>query len=272
MQGVVVALPVTPGQGVREGAALVVLESMKLEHAVPAPQDGVLLSLAVGVGDQVRRDDLLATLGSRTAAAGWAAGVDGSCEASSGRAELRRRRVLLRDEARPEATRRRHDAGRRTVREDLTDLLDPGTWVEWGALAVAAQRARRSAEELEQRTPADGLVTGLGTVNADLVGEDRAHCAVLAYDYAVLAGTQGVVGHLKTDRFLEVVERLRVPVVLFAEGGGGRPGDTDHPVVTGLQTRASRSGPACPAWCRGSVSCRGAASPGMPRCSAVPTS
>lgn len=141
--------------------------------------------------------------------------------------ELARRRALLADDARPEAVARRHAAGRRTARENLADLVDDGTWVEYGGYAIAGQRARRDPEELQRTTPADGLVAGLGEV-------DGMPTAVLSYDYMVLAGTQGLTGHRKADRVFEVVERLRTPVVFFTEGGGGRPGDTDYPVVGGL--------------------------------------
>lgn len=149
-------------------------------------------------------------------------------------AEVLRRRGLLEDAARADAVARRHATGRRTVREDLADLVDAGSWSEYGGLAIAAQRARRSVPDLVVSTPADGLLAGLARVNGELVGPERARAAVLAYDYTVLAGTQGLTGHAKTDRLLTVVEQLRVPVVLLAEGGGGRPGDTDHAVVGGL--------------------------------------
>lgn len=152
-------------------------------------------------------------------------------------AELAERRRLVADEARPEAVKRRHDAGGRTARENLADLVDPGTFVEYGRFAVAAQRARRELRELIERTPADGLVGGTARINGELFGE-RSACAVLSYDYTVLAGTQGALGHRKKDRLFELIERLRLPTVLFAEGGGGRPGDTDYPVVSALDTRA----------------------------------
>jgi acetyl-CoA carboxylase carboxyltransferase component len=145
--------------------------------------------------------------------------------------ELRERRAATEDAARPDAIARRHEAGGRTARENVADLVDPGSFVEYGRLAVAGQRARRSLEELIERTPADGLVAGIGRV-------DGAPCAVLSYDYTVLAGTQGMIGHRKKDRLFELIERMRLPAVLFAEGGGGRPGDTDHPVVSALDTRA----------------------------------
>jgi acetyl-CoA carboxylase carboxyltransferase component len=152
-------------------------------------------------------------------------------------AEVLRRRALTEDAARPEAVRRRHEAGGRTARENIEDLVDPGSFVEYGRFAIAAQRGRREVGELIARTPADGFVAGTARVNGELFGE-RAACAVLSYDYTVLAGTQGALGHRKKDRLFELIERMRLPAVLYAEGGGGRPGDTDYPVVSALDTRA----------------------------------
>jgi acetyl-CoA carboxylase carboxyltransferase component len=140
---------------------------------------------------------------------------------------LHERRALLADAARPEAMARRHATGLRSARENLADLLDAGSFTEYGAFAVAAQKSRRSLEDLQRNTPADGLVCGTGTV-------DGRPLAVLAYDYTVLAGTQGMNNHAKSDRVLELAARQRLPVVWFVEGGGGRPGDVDSPVVAGL--------------------------------------
>jgi len=165
---------------------------------------------AISEGEEPRRDDL---------------------------AELLARRALTEDAARPEAIERRHARGGRTARENLADLVDPGSFVEYGRFAIAAQRGRRELEELVARTPADGLIGGTARVNGDLFGEAAA-CAVLSYDYTVLAGTQGALGHRKKDRLFELIERMRLPTVFFAEGGGGRPGDTDYPVVSALDTRA----------------------------------
>ena len=151
--------------------------------------------------------------------------------------ELRARRALTEDAARPDAVEKRHARGGRTARENVDDLVDPGSFVEYGRYAIAAQRLRRDVQELIERTPGDGLVAGTARVNGDLFGE-RAACAVLSYDYTVLAGTQGALGHLKKDRLFELIERMRLPTVFFAEGGGGRPGDTDVPVVSSLHVRA----------------------------------
>ena len=146
-------------------------------------------------------------------------------------AELRRRRALTEDAARPEAVARRHAAGGRTARENIADLVDPGSFVEYGRFAVAAQRHRRDIDDLRANTPADGLIAGTARVGG-------AACAVLSYDYTVLAGTQGALGHFKKDRLFELIERMRLPTVFFAEGGGGRPGDTDYPTVSSLDVRA----------------------------------
>jgi acetyl-CoA carboxylase carboxyltransferase component len=139
------------------------------------------------------------------------------------------------DERRPEAVARRRKTNQRTVRENIKDLCD-GHFIEYGALAVAAQRQRRTMEDLTSRTPADGVVAGIGSVNGSLFGEDKARCMIIAYDYTVLAGTQGFFGHKKKDRMLRLAHEQRLPVVLFAEGGGGRPGDVDADgvVVAGL--------------------------------------
>jgi acetyl-CoA carboxylase carboxyltransferase component len=153
-------------------------------------------------------------------------------------AEAVERHAATRDEARPEAVEKRHARGGRTARENVADLIDDGSLVEYGALAIAAQRMRRSQEELIARTPADGLIAGTARVNSEIHGAERAACAVLSYDYTVLAGTQGALGHKKKDRLFELIERTRLPTVLFAEGGGGRPGDTDFAVVSALDTRA----------------------------------
>jgi acetyl-CoA carboxylase carboxyltransferase component len=145
--------------------------------------------------------------------------------------ELLARRALTRDDARPDAVQKRHAGGGRTARENLDDLVDQGSFVEYGRFAIAAQRQRRELQDLIERTPADGLIAGTARVSGE-------PCAVLSYDYTVLAGTQGYLGHRKKDRLFELIERMRLPTIFFAEGGGGRPGDTDYPVVSALDTRA----------------------------------
>src|SRR5690606_7236085 len=138
------------------------------------------------------------------------------------------------DARRPEALAKRRKTGQRTARENLADLLDEGSFIEYGAMALAAQRGRRKLAELMELSPADGLIAGIGTVGAAQFGEQAARCMALSYDYTVFAGTQGVMNHKKTDRMLALAEQWRLPVVLFAEGGGGRPGDTDFVGVAGL--------------------------------------
>ncbi|MHB8241361.1 MAG: carboxyl transferase domain-containing protein [Solirubrobacteraceae bacterium] len=232
--GVVVALPYASEEPVPAGAALVVLEAMKMEHEVLADSEGVVAELSVALGDAVEEGQLLLLL--RPGATGSTIAGDAQLQpAGEGeRADLRavrERHEIGLDAAREEAVAKRHAQGRRTARENLAELLDPGTFVEYGPLLFAAQEQRRSREELIARTPADGLVGGLGEVNGR-------PCVAMSYDYTVLAGTQGMRNHLKKDRLFELAERRRLPVVLLAEGGGGRPGDVDMPIVAGLDCRA----------------------------------
>ena len=239
LQGTVVSVPVAVGDVIAAGTTLAVLESMKMEHVVVAEAGGTVREVTSSTGDTVEKGDRLVVI-----EPGVVAGSTAPPEAAAAvgirpeLAEVFTRREALRDESRPEAMARRHGTGHRSARENLADLCDPGSFVEYGGLVVAAQRRRRSLDELIERTPADGLVGGIARVNGDRLGPDRARCAVLSYDYTVLAGTQGHMNHRKKDRLFDVIERLRLPVVLFAEGGGGRPGDTDGATVSGLETQA----------------------------------
>ncbi len=229
LQGTVVALQAAVGDTVRRGQALMVLEAMKMEHVVEAHASGVVRQILVTPGDTVFEGHPLAFL---EETGGVAAG--GEAEAAIDLEALRpdlvevieRHRLTL-DEARPDAVARRRRTGQRTARENLADLFDADSFSEFGAMAVAAQRRRRSLDDLRANTPADGIVVGVGEVNGDLFGEERARCVGLAYDFTVLAGTQGHFNHKKTDRVLEFAEHWKAPIVWFTEGGGGRPGDVD---------------------------------------------
>jgi acetyl-CoA carboxylase carboxyltransferase component len=231
--GVVVAIVHRDEAHVGAGTALVVLEAMKMEHEVLAEMDGIVVDVAVAVGDAVEKDQPLLSLragGDGGAGSETPEAVDTGAERADVRAVRERHEIGL-DPAREEAVARRHEGGRRTARENLADLVDDGTFVEYGPLLFAAQELRRSREELIERTPADGLVGGIGEV-------DGRQCVAMSYDYMVLAGTQGMRNHLKKDRLFEIAARRKLPVVLFAEGGGGRPGDVDMPIVAGLDCRA----------------------------------
>jgi acetyl-CoA carboxylase carboxyltransferase component len=146
------------------------------------------------------------------------------------------------DGVRRDAAASRHAKGYRTARENLLDLVDRDSFVEYGQLAVAAQRNRRDYRELQTSTAADGVITGTCTINADTVAEGMAEAAVIICDYSVLAGTQGYFHHRKLDRLCELARRSRLPVVIYTEGGGGRPGDTDVAVsIAGLNVESFAS-------------------------------
>ena len=231
LQGTVAWLPEVETV-IGAGRPAVVIESMKMEHDVTYESSLRVLEIHVSVGEMVRDGQLLLTVEENA-----------DVVSSNDVPELVERRdldeVLERhrlgsDARREDATARRHDRGRRTARENLADLVEPGSFVEYGPLVVAAQRRRRSVDDLIVKTPADGLVGGVGEINGTSDETVNRHAVVMSYDYTVLAGTQGQQNHRKKDRLFDVAERLGLPVVLFAEGGGGRPGDTDGLGVSGL--------------------------------------
>jgi acetyl-CoA carboxylase carboxyltransferase component len=241
LQAQVVHWQVQPGAAVLPGDLLVILEAMKMEHEVRAASGGRLGEIFFAVGETVDAGALLATIEPASGPAVPATAAAGRADPSTGPGGLRpdlqrvqQRHASTLDSQRPEAVAKRRALGLRMARENIADLCDEGSFLEYGALAVAAQRSRRSEEDLIANTPADGMVTGIGSINGALFGPEASRAVVMAYDATVLAGTQGMRNHQKTDRLLGIALQNKLPVVLFAEGGGGRPGDTDMPIVAGL--------------------------------------
>ncbi len=232
--GMLVSLSVQDGQTVHQGTEIAVISAMKMEHLVLAPASGVVRFVDGIAGGTIQNGQPLAFLEPDGACGGE---QDAMVRQSGPRAdleELRHRQWLLTDEARPDAVERRRKTGQRTARENIESLSDQDSFSEYGGLALAAQRGRRSHDELLHLSPADGLIAGTCTVNADLFGDRAARCMALSYDYTVFAGTQGFMNHKKMDRMLKLAGEWSLPIVIFAEGGGGRPGDTDFVGVAGL--------------------------------------
>ncbi|WP_454717819.1 carboxyl transferase domain-containing protein [Caulobacter segnis] len=243
LSAIVGSISVTEGDLVRPGQALAVLEAMKMEHLVHTEVGGRVLKIAAEPGTTVSEGQPLVFLEPMDVAGGEAIeAVSENLDAiRPDLAEVIARHRYTLDEARPDAVAKRRKTGHRTARENIDDLVDPGSFLEYGALAIAAQKRRRSVEDLIASTPADGLITGVGSVNGALFPPDKARTAALAYDFTVLAGTQGAMNHRKSDRLMSVIADQRLPVVWFAEGGGGRPGDTDTTAVAGLDVPTFRS-------------------------------
>ncbi len=226
---------VASGDAVAAGDVLVILEAMKMEHEIRATHAGRLGEVYFQAGEAVVEGEVLAMLTASNEP--MAVAVMPSMSVSPTQqglpaeradlAKLQARLAFTQDAQRPEAVAKRHALGLRTARENIADLCDMDSFIEYGALAVAAQSRRRTADDLMRNTPADGMVTGIGCVNGQRV-------VVMAYDFTVLAGTQGMRNHQKTDRMLGIALQNNLPVVLFAEGGGGRPGDVDVAIVAGL--------------------------------------
>ena len=267
---------VADGDALRTGPAVAVLEAMKMEHLVAAPCGGIVRESRARQGDTLFEGDPLAVLepAERRGEARGAtrrrstptpsAPISPRCWRGTPSASTTTGPTRWRGGARPASARRARTS---------PPSVDPGSFIEYGALAFAAQRRAATLDDLINNTPGDGIVTGIGTSTATVFAPERARCCVMAYDYTVLAGTQGALNHQKKDRMLKVAEEWQLPVVCFAEGGGGRPGDTDVPGVAGLDTptfrqfaKLSRPGAA-----RRHQS-RAAASPAMRRCSAAATS
>jgi acetyl-CoA carboxylase carboxyltransferase component len=246
LQGTVVSVEVGAGAVVVAGAVLALIESMKLHHEVLADADGTVTEVVAEVGATVHGGDVLFVIGppaegpTRSATVATVA-TGAPSPVGLDRADLAavvERRSLGLDEARPDAVGRRRARGRRTARENVFDLVDAGSFVEYGPLTIAAQSKRRDHHDLVTRTPADGMIGGIGTVNAARFPGRACRPIAMSYDYTVLAGTQGHRNHRKKDRLFELAEELRLPIVFFTEGGGGRPGDTDTGGVTGLDCLA----------------------------------
>ena len=239
MQAVVYALGVAVGDQVSAGQEVAVLEAMKMQHGLQSPVTGTVSAVKVALGDVVEERDLMISVQAQEAGAEPQAGeapkqaaqTQDAIRADLAELEARLGRTL--DANRVEKIERRHNQGYRTARENVDDLCDAGSFMEYGQMTIAAQRQRRELDDLIDNTPADGLVAGFGAINGDHFDEDTSRAAVLAYDYTVLAGTQGLFNHKKTDRVLEIAQDWQVPMVFYTEGGGGRPGDTDASKISG---------------------------------------
>jgi len=236
LQATVGGIEVAVGDLVRPGQAVAVLEAMKMEHVVAAPQGGRVTRIAADKGVTLLKGAPILFVEPADVKADAEAAL-AEVDPDHIRPDLQEvidRHAFTLDANRPEAVAKRRRTGHRTARENLDDLLDPGSFIEYGALTIAAQRRRRTMEDLIRNTPADGLIAGVGTVNGTLFPPEKARVAALSYDFTVLAGTQGHMNHKKTDRLLHIVGEQKLPVVWYAEGGGGRPGDTDGTGVAGL--------------------------------------
>ncbi|HZQ37267.1 MAG TPA: carboxyl transferase domain-containing protein [Dehalococcoidia bacterium] len=226
MQATIVSVDVQAGDAVRRGQQLLVLNAMKMEHVIQAPAPGTVRAVAVAPGDTLYEGEPLLYLDAREAEADED-DADAQRDLDAIRPDLaevlRRRWITTSDPTRLEAIAKRHARGGRTAQENVDDLCDPGSFTPYGRLAVG-MALRGTTDELLAYAPADGMVMGLGHVNSDQFDETKSRCVVLAYDYTVLAGTQGGMNHKMQDRMLDVAAHLRAPVVYFTEGGGGRAG------------------------------------------------
>ena len=226
IQGTIVSIDVAEGDEVLRGQQVAVIEAMKMEHVLRAGTSGIVKQVTMAAGDTIREGYPLVLV--EEAEGGEAADAAEEIDPDYIRPDLEeniRRHAYTLDENRPEAVARRRRFGFQTPRENIEQLVDPGSFKEYWPLLVARQHQKYSDEKLRQYTPADGVVAGTASINGDLFDDEHSRAIVLSYDYTVLAGTQGGRNHYKQDRLFELANRYRLPLVFFTEGGGGRPGD-----------------------------------------------
>ena len=238
IQGTIVDIKVEEGDEVHFKQDLVVMEAMKMEHVIGASDSGIVRHVSVEVGHVIQEGHPLVFIEPADIGDAGQGEVE-ELDLDHIRDDLKEsfeRHAYIYDENRPKAMERRARTSQQTARKNINDLCDEGSFIEYGPLVLAAQRRRRTVEWLQENTPADGLVCGVGTVNANSFGESNARCIAVAYDYTVFAGTQGHKNHYKQDRMYELANRFKLPVILFSEGGGGRPGDTDGSGGVGMDT------------------------------------
>ncbi|MCY4425969.1 MAG: carbamoyl-phosphate synthase large subunit [Halieaceae bacterium] len=233
MPGSIIAIEIEVGSQVSQGQAVMIMEAMKMEHVIQSPTSGTVQKLRAAVGEAVFEGAVLAVILEHDVVSdGPISQVELDPDfIRPDLAEVFRRHSFGLDENRPEKVAKRHARGYRTARENLADLIDEGSFVEYGPLALAAQTRRRSLEDLLENTTSDGLVAGIGRVNSELFADSDSRVIAMSYDWMVLAGTQGMHAHEKKDRLFLLAEQYAIPLVLLAEGGGGRSGDTDIDVA-----------------------------------------
>ena len=205
MQGTIVEIGVAPGDEVRIGQPVAVVEAMKLQHDVKAQQAGIVAAVSMAVGDVVREGYPIVFI--------HESDVDGGAiEADAGAAldlirddlaEVNEWTARTLDAAHPDAVHALHVTGRRTPRENLDDLIDEGSFREFGPPAAGSVEG--------------GTVMGMGTVNANTVGETNARVAVVHSNYMT---TGYLHGHYRQEQIHELARDWRVPLVLFSEGDG----------------------------------------------------
>lgn len=238
MTGLVARICLSVGDTFEAGDLLVIVEAMKMEHPIHASAAGSVRLAVAAEGSLAQQGEpiLLVEYHDGTAAVADTEQALDLDLIPPLLAEEVARRALRMDEARTQAVARRHKSGRQTIRENIAQICDPGSFNEYGGLALPSQRKRRTAEQLIAMGPADGLVAGTASINAASFDHEASRCIVVGYDYMAFAGTQGWANHKKLNRMLHIAAQQPVPLILFAEGGGGRPGETDQMRASGLDS------------------------------------
>ena len=233
IQGTVVSVLVAEGDTVHAGQQVAVMEAMKMEHVIKAAVSGIVRGVTVAEGDIIIEGHPLVYVEEADVGAGDLL-ADEAIDPDFIRGDLQQlidRLSYTLDENRPEAVAKRRKRGYRMPRENIAQLIDEGSLLEYWPLIVAPEHQRYDEETLRKNTPADGLVAGTCTINAGLFGEEAARACIISHDYTVMAGTGSTRTGDKLKRMIDLCHRFTLPLVFFAEGGGGRSGDDSTPGV-----------------------------------------
>ena len=224
---------VAEGDTVHAGQQVAVMEAMKMEHVIKATVSGIVRGVTVAEGDVIIEGHPLVYVEEADVGAGDLL-ADEAIDPDFIRGDLQEiidRHAYTLDENRPEAVAKRRKRGYRMPRENIAQLIDEGSLLEYWPLIVAPEHQRYDEETLRKNTPADGLVAGTCTINAGLFGEEAARACIISHDYTVMAGTGSTRTGDKLKRMYDLCLRFTLPLVFFAEGGGGRSGDDSTPGV-----------------------------------------
>jgi len=143
--------------------------------------------------------------------------------------ELSRLRAEKEQMGGAERVERQRSRGKLDARARLKQLFDEGTFEEYGLLA-AANGQLAGEEDPARRSPADGVITGVGEIDGRSV-------AAAIYDFTVFGGSIGEVGERKVTRLREIALRDRIPMVWLVDSAGARleaGGDIDPRKIAGF--------------------------------------
>ena len=126
--------------------------------------------------------------------------------------ELQYRRSVIEKGGGDARVKKQHDAGKLTARERINELFDEGSFIEVDAFVT--HRCTQFGMDATE-APADGVVTGYGTVDGRLV-------FVYAQDFTVIGGSLGEMQAKKICKVMDMAAKMGAPIIGMNDSGGAR--------------------------------------------------